>query len=90
MLALERNEKTGASWRDLEKSIVISQFIEQQDVDILNRDSSVAEFMDPRDFTMKSVRLPHDDDGEQNRIRIGWISDEWMAIPRVRNTDEVA
>ncbi len=90
LLSLERNEKTGASWRDLEKSVVICQYIEQQEVDVLNRDSSVAEFMDPRDFTMKSVRLPHDDDGGQERIRIGWVSDEWLAIPRVRNTDEVA
>jgi len=88
LLSMNHNERTGASWRDLEKSVVTSRFIEQQDVDILNRDSSVAEFMDPNDFKMKSVRLPHDDDGLQRKIRIGWISDEWVAIPRVRNTDE--
>ena len=88
LLATDRREKTGASWRDLEKSIVISRFSEQIEVDVLNRDDSAAEFMDPRDFHMQTIRLPYDDDGSQPRLRIGWVTDAWMALPRVRNTDE--
>jgi nonsense-mediated mRNA decay protein 3 len=88
LLAQDRREKTGASWRDLEKAIVMSRFVEQIEVDLLNRDASAAEFMDPRDFKMQTVRLPYDDDGTQPRLRLGWITDEWVALPRVRNPDE--
>ena len=88
LLALDRREKTGASWRDLEKAVVMSRFVEQIQVDVLNRDASAAEFMDPRDYKMKTVRLPYDDDGTQAELRLGWITDEWVALPRVRNPDE--
>lgn len=90
LLALDYKEKTGASWRDLEKTVVACRWVEQTEVDVLNRDASVAEFMDPNDFRMRSVRLPHDDDGKQSRLRVGWVIDEWVAIPRVRNPDEVS
>ena len=88
LLAHDRQEKTGASWRDLEKAVVMSRYNEQIEVDVLNRDTSAAEFMDPRDFKMQTVRLPYDDDGQQQRLRLGWITDEWVAVPRVRNRDE--
>jgi nonsense-mediated mRNA decay protein 3 len=88
LLALNRHEKTGASWRDLEKAVVMSRFIEQVEVDILNRDASAAEFMNPQDYKMQTVRLPYDDDGTRLRLRLGWITDEWVALPRVRNPDE--
>ena len=88
MKALDRKEKTGASWRDLEKSVVLSRFVEQVEVDVLNRDASAAEFMDPRNYQMRTVRLPYDDDGQQPRLRLGWIIDEWIALPRVRKPDE--
>jgi hypothetical protein len=35
-----------------------------------------------------TVRLPYDDDGSNPRLRLGWITDEWVALPRVRNPDE--
>ena len=88
LVAHDRQEKTGVSWRDLEKAVVMSRFVEQIEVDVLNRDASAAEFMDPRDYRMQTVRLPYDDDGEQPRLRLGWITDEWVAVPRVRNPDE--
>ena len=88
LMALDRHEKTGASWRDLEKAVVMSRFIEQVEVDVLNRDASAAEFMNPQDYKMQTVRLPYDDDGTQSRLRLGWITDEWVALPRVRNPDE--
>jgi len=86
--AQDQREKTGASWRDLEKAVVMSRFVDQIEVDLLNRDASAAEFMDPRDFKIQTVRLPYDDDGTQPRLRLGWITDEWVALPRVRNPDE--
>lgn len=88
LYALDRREKTGASWRDLEKAVVICRWGDQIEVDVLNRDAWAAEFMDPRDYSMRTVRLAHDDDGHGARIRIGWVVDEWMAMPRVRNPDE--
>ena len=88
LLALDRREKTGASWRDMEKGVVMSRYVEQIEVDVLNRDTSAAEFMDPRDYKMHTVRLPYDDDGLQPQLRLGWITDEWVALPRVRNPDE--
>ena len=66
----------------------MSRYVEQIEVDILNRDASAAEFMNPRDYRMQTVRLPYDDDGKQSQIRLGWITDEWVAVPRVRNRNE--
>ena len=88
LMAVDRHEKTGASWRDLEKAVVLSRHCDQIEVDVLNRDASAAEFMDPRDYKMQTVRLPHDDDGAQSSLRLAWIIDEWMAVPRLRNPDE--
>ncbi|MDE0708740.1 MAG: NMD3-related protein, partial [Candidatus Poseidoniales archaeon] len=88
LLAHDRQEKIGTTWRDLEKAVVMSRFVEQIEVDILNRDASAAEFMDPRNYKMQTVRLPYDDDGTHPRLRLGWITDEWVAVPRVRNPDE--
>ncbi|GIS44696.1 MAG: hypothetical protein Ct9H90mP16_17660 [Candidatus Poseidoniales archaeon] len=54
---------------------------------ILNRDASAAEFMDPRNYKMQTVRLPYDDDGpDYPSIGLGY--DEWVAVPKVRNPDE--
>ena len=88
LLAHDRQEKIGTTWRDLEKAVVMSRFVEQIEVDILNRDASAAEFMDPRNYKIQTVRLPYDDDGTHPRLRLGWITDEWVAVPRVRNPDE--
>ena len=88
LLAVDRHEKTGASWRDLEKAVVVSRFVDQVEVDVLNRDASAAEFMDPKNYKMQAVRLPYDDDGSQTTLRLAWIVDEWVAIPKLRNPDE--
>ena len=37
MKALDRKEKTGASWRDLEKSVVLSRFVEQVEVEVTKK-----------------------------------------------------
>ncbi|MBT4060309.1 MAG: hypothetical protein HOE69_08430 [Euryarchaeota archaeon] len=81
--AVDRQERTGLTWRDLEKTTVVSRYVEQIDVELLNRDSSAAEFMDTNDWKVKTVSLPYDDDGIQSSIRIGFIGDEWVALPAI-------
>ena len=69
------------TWRDLEKTTVVSRRNEQFMIEVLNRDSSAAEFMDPNDWKVKAVSLPYDDDGVQSSLRIALIADEWVALP---------
>jgi hypothetical protein len=54
---------------------------EQHLVQIMNRDSSAAEVMNPSDFRMSTVALPYDDDGKASELRIGFIDGEWVALP---------
>lgn len=78
---LDRNERTGATWRDMEKTSVACRFDDQKVVDILNRDSSGAEVMDPTDYRVVTVALPYDDDGSGSDLRIAFIDDAWLALP---------
>ena len=78
---LDRNERTGATWRDMEKATVLSSFVDQIVVDVLNRDSSGAEVMDPNDYRVVTVALPYDDDGSAPNLRIAFIDDSWVALP---------
>ena len=79
--AVERLQRTGLTWRDLEKTNVVSRVSEHIVIEVLNRDSSAAEFMDPSDWKVKAVSLPYDDDGVQSSLRIALIADEWVALP---------
>ncbi len=81
--AVDRQERTGLSWRDLEKMAVVCQVKEQMEIEILNLDSSAAEFMDPRDWKMKAVALPYDFEASRKILRIAFIADEWVALPRI-------
>lgn len=85
--AIDRHERTGLTWRDLEKTSVECRINEQLDVEILKRDTSAAEFMDPNDWKVRTVSLPYDDDGSQTILRIGLIADEWVAMPRIGGGD---
>jgi len=78
---MDRFERTGATWRDMERSIVVCPSIDQKVVQILNRDSSGAEFMDPVDYRVATVALPYNDDGSSRELRIGFIDGEWLAVP---------
>ena len=78
---VNRFERSGATWRDMESSSVVCAHSEQSTVNVLNRDSSAAEFMDPTDFKVSTVALPYDDDGETVELRIGFIDGEWLALP---------
>ncbi len=78
---VDRFERSGATWRDMESSSVVCARAEQSNVQILNRDSSGAEFMDPSDYKVSTVALPYDDDGEAIDLRVGFIDGEWLALP---------
>ena len=78
---VDRFERSGATWRDMESSSVECTLAEQSTVQVLNRDSSAAEFMDPTDYKVSTVALPYDDDGETMELRIGFIDGEWVALP---------
>ncbi len=78
---VDRFERSGATWRDMESSSVECTRAEQKKVQVLNRDSSAAEFMDPSDYKVSTVALPYDDDGEAVELRIGFIDGEWVALP---------
>jgi len=81
---LDRYERSGATWRDMEKSIVVCPSRDQHFVEVMNRDSSAVEVMDPADYRMVTVALPYDDDGNTSRIRIGFIDGAWVALPTGR------
>ena len=76
---IDRQERTGATWRDLESSQVLARMNEHIVVDLINQDSSVGEFLDPTTWTMASVRLPWDHNGRVS-IRIARIDGEWIAL----------
>lgn len=78
---IDRFERTGVTWRDMESSSVICSYSDQKTVQILNRDSSAAEFMDPSDYRISTVALPYDDDGQVDELRIAFIDERWLAIP---------
>ena len=78
---VDRFERTGATWRDMESSRVVCTRMEQIMAQILNRDTSGAELMDPTDFKVITVALPYDDNGSAEELRIGFIEGEWLALP---------
>ena len=65
----------------MEKASVVSRYNDQIVVDILNRDSSGAEVMEPTDYRVVTVALPYDDDSSLTNLRIAFIDDLWMALP---------
>ena len=73
---VDRFERTGVTWRDMESSIVICSLSDQSTVQILNRDTSAAELMDPLDFKVTTVALPYDDNGTADKLRIAFIDGE--------------
>ena len=78
---VDRFERSGATWRDMESSSVVCALSQQSTVQVLNRDSSAVEFMDPSDYKVSTVALPYDDDGEAVELRIGFIDGIWVALP---------
>lgn len=78
---IERKEKTGASWRDLESGVVMATLSEHYVVDLVNQDLTVGEFLNPDTWHMESVRLPYDHAGKTS-LRLARIEGEWFSLPQ--------
>ena len=65
MERVDRKERTGATWRDLENAKVIAQMHELARVEFVKEDASVGEFLDPNTWAMDAVRLPYDHSPEE-------------------------
>ncbi len=81
---MDRYERTGATWRDLEKCVVISQKKEHCVVDILRKDDSAVDILDPNDFEVRTLSSAYDISPEDTSVRICLIEGEWVCMPRIR------
>lgn len=79
---VEKKERSGATWRDLENANVISRLQEFVYLDAISEDSSVAEFLDPRTWKMAAVRLPFEHVRGRNLL-LARVDDEWVCLPRL-------
>jgi len=77
---IERRERTGASWRDLEAATVIIRQNELHYIEIVSEDSSVAEFLDPNTWKMEAVRLPYEH-VTGRKLLLARIDGEWLSLP---------
>lgn len=77
---VERKERCGATWRDLESAHVKARLGELLYVEPMNEDSSVGEFLDPNNWKMTAVRLPYDHKLGR-KLLIARIEGEWHALP---------
>jgi nonsense-mediated mRNA decay protein 3 len=80
MERIDRRERTGASWRDLEQAKVLAQRHEFIEVDFVNEDPSVGEFLDPTTWSMSLVRLPYDHTPGRKGLLIRH-DEEWIGLP---------
>jgi len=79
---IERRERTGATWRDLENANVVARLNEFVYADSINEDASVAEFLDPNDWKMTAVRLPFEHTPGR-KLLLARIDGEWISLPRL-------
>ncbi len=84
LLSLDRRERRSTTWRDLEKSVVLSRTAEHVETEVLRRDDSAIDVLDPRDWQVRTIPQPYDMQADASIIRIALIEDEWVALPRTR------
>ena len=80
MERVDRRERTGATWRDLESAKVVAQRHDLVDVEFVTEDASVGEFLDPTTWAMESVRLPYEHTPGRRGLLVRH-SDEWLSLP---------
>ena len=80
MERVDRRERTGATWRDLEQAKVLAQLHELVQVDFVTEDASVGEFLDPSNWRMESVRLPYDHEFGRKGLLVR-NDDAWLSLP---------
>ena len=79
---VERHERTGASWRDLEHAVVLSRHRDLVAVDVLSEDSSAAEVLDPMTWKVEEVALPWNHE-PGSRLILARVEGEWVAVPHM-------
>lgn len=82
MERVDRRERTGASWRDLEQAKVLAQRHEFIEVDFINEDATAGEFLDPNTWEMSLVRLPFEHIPGRKGLLIRQ-DEEWIALPHM-------
>ncbi len=79
---VEKRERTGATWRDLEAANVVSQKKDFVFLDSISEDSSVAEFLDPNNWKMTAVRLSYEHEAGR-KLMLARIDGEWVCLPQL-------
>ena len=82
MERVDRQERTGATWRDLKSASVVAQLHEALEIEFINEDASVGEFLDPTTWNMDSVRLPYDHAVGRKGLLVRH-EDAWLALPHL-------
>jgi len=80
MERVDRKERTGATWRDLEHANVVAQKATFIRTPFIHEDSSVGEFLEPTHWSVQSVRLPYDHEQGRDGLMVN-VEGEWIAIP---------
>ncbi len=89
LLRVSSNQRTGATWRDLEESVVVARVAEQIEVQPLRVDTTAIEFLDERDWKTKVVAKPWDWKDSQRNVQLAYVVDEWVSLPRVSSRGDV-
>lgn len=77
---VNRKERTGATWRDLEYASVVARMQNHLIIDAVREDASVAEFLNPNNWQMDAVRLAYDH-VVGSQLRLARVEGEWVALP---------
>ena len=92
MERVDRRERTGATWRDLEQAKVLAQRHELTSVDFINEDATVGEFLDPTTWAMDHVRLAYDHTPGQKGLLMRhegtWLALPFMAVDEPETVEE--
>ena len=82
MLAVDRHQRRGMVWNELERLVVVAQQRTIKRVDVLRRDEGAIDFLDPHRWEVVTIAKPWDDDGGEN-VAVVLIDVEWVALPEV-------
>ena len=82
MLAVDRHQRRGMVWNELERAVVVAQQKTIKRVDVLRRDDSAIDFLDPHRWEVVTVARPWDDNGG-DKAEVVLIDVEWIALPEV-------
>ena len=83
LIRVARRERTGATWRDLESAKVVSRKNEFIRVGVILEDDSVAEFLDPENWTMQAVRKAYDHVVGEELLLIK-KQGEWLSLQNLK------